>query len=159
MKLKKIITIFAICLLAATMITAVSASEKITATTDAKFTHHSPDSAPGKAGYTFDVDVGDGDAYYFTVGQEVKMAEYSSLFALAWQWDYDTNYDHHDVDIKNVFGNTVGYLDVEDSANQLFSFGVDKEFSFTYTGGHQVGLNDDAKQIEHIYDENGKQLC
>lgn len=158
MNYKKIMTIFLICVAAGVMITAVSASERISATTDAKFTHHSPDSAPGKEGYTFDVDVGDGDAYYFTVNQEEKMSAYSPLFALAWKWDYETNYENHDVDIKNIFGNTVGYLDVEDSSDQLFSFGVDKEFSFTYTGGHKVGLNDDAKQIEHIYDENGTQL-
>ena len=72
--------------------------------------------------------------------------------------NYDLSKMDNDVDIKNAFGNTVGGLKYDTNDNEFFDFKVDKPFSFTWHGGEQVGLNDDAKVIDKIYDSNGKEL-
>ena len=84
------------------------------------------------------------------------MSSYSPMFATV--SNYDLSKMDNDVDIKNAFGNTVRWLEYNSVDDEFFKFKVDKPFSFTWHWGEKVGLNDAAKVIDVIYDENGKEL-
>ena len=119
------------------------------------FTYYSFESAPGKANYFSGIDAYD-DAFYFTDSAESVMMEYSPMFEQMYVYGNQYEFDD-DVDITNAFGQKVGGLH-EDKGTFSFNVGVDKPFSFTWTGGHQVGLNNDAKEIKEIFDENGTKI-
>lgn len=153
---KKILLICILVLIGIISLATVSASkapERVYINESYNFTYHSFDSAPGKANYFQSVDAYD-DAFYFTTAQANKMLEYSPIFNQ--MIIYGDKYEFgDDVDLNNVFGQKIGGLSTDKG---VFSFKVqvDKPFSFTWSGGHKVGLNDDAKQIETIYDADGK---
>ena len=127
--------------------------ERLNVTTDDNFTWYNFDnSAPGEAGYTMSVDIGD-DTYYFSTSAESAMLEYSPIFAKMFSFEPTES-----VQITNFFGAPVYNIESSDSGIQFFEMSVDKPFSFTYSGGHQVGYNDDAKVIEQVFDENGNEL-
>lgn len=157
MNARKIITVFIFLIIATSTISLVSATApaRLNATTDDTITYFGYNTAPGKAGYNYGIDIGD-DTYYFDWLGEMIMSEYSPMFSQV--SNYDLSKMDNDVDIKNAFGNTVGGLKYDTNDNEFFDFKVDKPFSFTWHGGEQVGLNDDAKVIDKIYDSNGKEL-
>ena len=157
MNAKKIIAVLILLIIAASTITFASATapSRLNATTDDNITYFGYDTAPGKAGYNYGIDIGD-DSYYFDWWGEMLMSHYSPMFSQV--SNYDLSKSDNDVDIKNAFGNTVGGLKYNTDDNEFFDFKVDKPFSFTWHGGEKVGLNDDAKVIDKIYDENGTEL-
>ncbi|WP_407420712.1 hypothetical protein [Methanobrevibacter sp.] len=153
---KKIILLLITLLTCICVIATVSASkapERIYVNESYNFTYYSFDSAPGKANYFSGIDAYD-DAFYFPYEAESKMAEFSPMFNQ--MFIYGNQYESgDDVDINNVLGQKIGGLS-KDKGTFAFNMPVDKNFSFTWTGGHQVGLNDDAKEINAVYDADGK---
>lgn len=128
-------------------------SEIINVTTNDNFTWYNIDSSvQGAAGYTISVDVGN-ESYYFDITGDNKMCDYSPLYNQMFTYDPTTN-----VDVVNMLGITQYRIEGPNTAPDSFSVAVDKPFSFTYTGGHQVGVNDNAKEVEKIYDSNGNEL-
>lgn len=141
------------CISTLSTVSASDAPERIYIDDNYYFTYYSFDSAPGKADYFEGIDAYD-DTFYFTMPQSYKMLEYSPIFNQ--MIIYGDKYEFgDDVDITNVFGQKIGGIH-EDKGTFSFDVKVDKPFSFTWSGGHKVGLNDDAKQIETIYDADGK---
>lgn len=159
MKIKKKILIILlafsiITIVATSTVTAADPPERIYVNESFNFTYHSFDSAPGKANYFSSINAYD-DAFYFTMGQQNKMIEYSPVYNQMIQVG-DQKENGQSVDINNIFGQKVGSISSDSNGVFSFSVQIDKPFSFTWSGGHKVGLNDDAKQIEEIYDADGK---
>ena len=153
---KKIILLLIALLVCVCVIATVSASkapERIYVNESYNFTYFSFDSAPGKANYFAGIDAYD-DCFYFPYDSETKMGEFSPIFSQMITYGYDYEFSD-DVNINNAFGQKIGGLS-KDKGTFAFNVPVDKNFSFTWTGGHQVGLNDDAKEINAVYDADGK---
>lgn len=159
MKIKNIILIFTILIVAFSIISAVSATdEKIHVTTADHFTHYPHDSVQYPAGYSFDIELENGSVYYIKYDNEDPIAKINPLFELAVEYEVEKYLgDGKSVDINNIFGSKVGSISVEDNG-ELFTFPVENEFYFTYTDGHKVGLDDNAKEVDKIFDKDGKQL-
>lgn len=159
MKIKKVIIFSAILIVALCMVTAASAAdEKIHVTTDDHFTHYPHDSVQYPAGYSFDIELENGSVYYIKYDNEDPIAKINPMFELAVEYEVEKYFgDGDSVDINNIFGAKVGSISVEDNG-ELFTFPVENEFYITYTDGHQVGLDDNAKEVDKIFDKDGKQL-
>jgi len=155
----KIIIFFTIALMIMSAMSVVSAAdEKIHVTTNDKFTHYSHDSVQYPAGYSFDIELENGSVYYIKYDNEDPIAKLNPTFELAVQYEVEKYLGgDNDVDIKNIFGGKVGSLSVKDDG-ELFTFPVDNEFYITYTNGHKVGLDDNANEVDKVFDKDGKQL-
>lgn len=155
---KKIILIllaFALITVAMSTVSASKAPERIYVDETYNFTYYGLDTVQGKANYFSGIDAYD-DAFYFPHDAEDKMIDFSQMFNQ--MFIYGNQYESgDDIDINNGFGQKIGGLS-KDKSSFAFNVPVDKKFSFTWTGGHKVGLNDDAKEINAIYDENGKEI-
>ena len=157
--IKKIIIYSIILIIAINTITVISAAdEKVHVTTNDKFTHYPHDSVQYPAGYSFDIELQNGSVYYIKYDNEEPIAKINPLFELAVEYEVEKYLGgNSNININNIFGAKVGSLSIEDNG-ELFSFPVENEFYITYTDGHKVGLDDNAKEVDKIFDKNGKQL-
>lgn len=155
---KNVFVILSIFIISLFMITATfAADEKIHVTTNDKFTHYPHDSVQYPAGYSFDIELEDGSVYYIKYDKEDPIAKINPLFKLAVDYEVEKYYGKSNVNINNVFGQKVGSLSIEDNG-ELFTFPVENDFYITYTGGHKVGVDNDAKEVDKIFDKDGNQL-
>lgn len=58
------------------------------------------------------------------------------------------------LDIRDALGMKIGSIEVlsEGSGTTMFSFPLGEDVSFTYSNGHTVGFNTNAKVIDEIDD-------
>lgn len=113
MNARKIITVFIFLIIATSTISLVSATApaRLNATTDDTITYFGYDTAPGKAGYNYGIEIGD-DTYYFDWFGEMIMSEYSPMFSQV--SNYDLSKMDNDVDIKNAFDELNVYKEVHE---------------------------------------------
>lgn len=158
MSTQKLLILFSIFILAAGMTTSVfAADEKIHVTTDDHFTHYPHDSVQYPAGYSFDIELENGSVYYIKYDNEEPIAKINPMFELAVEYEVEKYMGDSSVSVNNIFGQKVGSLTIEDDG-ELFTFPVENEFYITYTDGHKVGLDDNAHEVDKIFDKDGKQL-
>ena len=128
-----------------------ASAEKIHASSDDLVTYYGPDTPAGDSGYTFSIEV-DGDVYYLEYYDETTLADISDNVKDVLEWDLKTNYMNDDIDIRNSLGMKIGSIEVldEGSGTTMFSFPLGEDVSFTYSDGHTVGFNTNAKIIDEI---------
>ncbi len=146
--MKRIILILGL-ILAIMSMSAVSA-ETIHVSSDDLVTYFGPETPAGESGYTFAIEV-DSAVYYVDYYDETDFADISDNVKTVLEWDLKTNYGNdNDIDIRDTLGMKIGSLDIQDegSGTTMFSFPVGEDFSFTYSDGHTVGFNNNAKVIE-----------
>lgn len=115
-------------------------------------TYYGPETPAGESGYTFAIEV-DGSVYYVEYYDETDLADISDNVKEVLNWDLKTNYGNdNDIDIRDTLGMKIGSLDIQDegSGTTMFSFPVGEDFSFTYSDGHTVGFNKNAKVIDEF---------
>ena len=124
--------IISLCLLLLFSISAVNASEKISATPNDYFGFFGYDQ-PAAQTHSFSIEV-DSNVYYIDDYTAAKLATYSPNFREV----------YNEVNGKSIGG--------------MYEFENDEYFDFEYISGKQVGLNSNAKVITKIYYPNRKEI-
>ncbi|WP_407411043.1 hypothetical protein [Methanobrevibacter sp.] len=148
--MKKYVLILGL-ILAIMTLSAVSA-ETVHVSSDDLVTYFGPETPAGESGYTFAIEV-DSGVYYVDYYDETDFADISDNVKTVLDWDLKTNYGNgNDINIRDTLGMKIGSLDIQDEGNgtTMFSFPVGEDFSFTYTDGHTVGFNKNAKVIDEF---------
>ena len=136
----------------------VSASEKISATPNDRFTYFGSDTPAGQT-HSYAIEV-DSNVYYITGSVANKLADYSIYFRQVYDYDLEKYSEKFRPDGMSFGSNGLNiYYNLDSQRDyEIFSFPNDKSFDFEYVSGQHVGYNRNAKVITKIYYPGGGEI-
>ncbi len=136
----------------------VSASEKITATPNDRFTYFGSDTPAGQT-HSFAIEV-NSNVYYITDSVANKLADYSIYFRKVYDYDLEKFSDKFMPDAMSFGTNGYNFYYNLNSQkdDEMFGFPNDKSFDFEYVSGQRVGYNINANVITKIYYPGGGEI-
>jgi len=139
-------------------ISAVCASERVSATPDDRFAYYGSDTPAGQT-HSFAIEV-DGNVYYIKDPVANKLAYYSLYFRRVYDYDLEKYSDKFMPDALSFGTNGYNfYYNLNEPADdEMFTFPNDKSFDFEYVNGQRVGYNNNAKVITKIYYPAGGEI-